>query len=145
MLYPLVDDENNQLLFKCKTCNHIEHASNPCIYRNSLKEDIAETAGNIDDVSQDPTVGDSNNPSDSAMEGVDFGDDDGGSGMPDFCTLCGQEILCPTCGQPYDTSVALAVDDPTSEMESKGQDIVEAERRERALSGVSGAYRGSHS
>ncbi|CZT14805.1 related to RPB9 DNA-directed RNA polymerase II, 14.2 KD subunit [Ramularia collo-cygni] len=56
MLYPKEDREGSQLMFACRTCEYSEPATASCIWRNSLKEDIKETAGNIDDVAQDPTL-----------------------------------------------------------------------------------------
>jgi DNA-directed RNA polymerase II subunit RPB9 len=140
MLYPKEDRENNTLMFACRTCHFSEEADAACIYRNSLKETIAETPGNVQDVAQDPTVGDASNNAysddsayDSAMEMEDSEED---GNLPNFCTLCGQEITCPYCGQPTDHYVVLETDDPEAEVRKKGEDAVEDERRERALSGA---------
>ena len=57
MLYPKEDRVNNTLMFACRTCTFSEPAGTSCIYRNSLKETIAETPGNVQDVADDPTVG----------------------------------------------------------------------------------------
>jgi DNA-directed RNA polymerase II subunit RPB9 len=54
--------------------------------------------------------------------------------LPEMCTLCGQEILCPVCGGPTDAGVMLEAEDPESEVKKKGDDVVEAEKRERTLS-----------
>ncbi|KAF2862345.1 hypothetical protein K470DRAFT_255980 [Piedraia hortae CBS 480.64] len=56
MLYPREDDINSQLMFMCRNCNSSEPAESACVYRNSLKEEIKETAGNIEDVADDPTL-----------------------------------------------------------------------------------------
>lgn len=56
MLYPKEDRMNNQLMFACRTCQFSEPANATCIWRNSLREDVQDTAGNIDDVAQDPTL-----------------------------------------------------------------------------------------
>lgn len=32
--------------------------------------------------------------------------------MPDFCTMCGQEIYCETCGNPTDYGCFLEVEEP---------------------------------
>lgn len=56
MLYPKEDRTTNTLLFACRTCEYAENAGASCIYRNSLKETIAETPGNVQDVAQDPTL-----------------------------------------------------------------------------------------
>ena len=134
MLYPKESNDSNTLLFACRTCQFSEPATVSCIYRNSLKEEIAETAGNVEDVAQDPTVGNSErDPSDYAMEDDWYG---GGEDIvPDFCTLCGNEILCPFCDQPTDASMVLEVDDPDFEVKAKGEEVVKAEKMERQLSG----------
>ena len=148
MLYPKEDDVNNQLMFACRMCQYSEKAEVTCIYRNALKEEIAETAGNTDDVEDDPTVGDDDVPDDeddypqhpdynydSAMEMEDAVGDET---VPEMCTLCGKEILCPTCGRPSANMVALEVEDDTAVDTSREEEEskVEAERRERALSGA---------
>lgn len=138
MLYPKEDRLNNTLMFACRTCTFSEPAGASCIYRNSLKETIAETPGNVQDVAQDPTVSDLNSFSfdDSAsalsidteeLEGVDL--------LPEVCTLCGEMILCPICENPTDQGVMLEADDPEAELEEMGEEVVEMERRERSLSG----------
>lgn len=166
MLYPKEDRTSNTLLFACRTCDYAENAGASCIYRNSLKETIAETPGNVQDVAQDPTVGATlHTPSAAAaskrsvsrsgfgrsrgQEGdadVLMGEDgeeeemvedsEGLDMVPDMCTLCGQEILCPVCGGPTDAGVMLEADDPETEVQKKGQEVVEAEKRERTMSGA---------
>ena len=56
MLYPKEDPSSNVLMFACRSCQYSEPATAACIYRNSLQEQIAETAGNVEDVAQDPTL-----------------------------------------------------------------------------------------
>ena len=147
MLYPKEDRSNDTLMFACRTCHFSEVADAACIYRNSLKETIAETPGNVQDVAQDPTVGDfsSSDPNTSASPPFEDGaydsamdtDDSEALGiLPDFCTYCGQEILCPRCGCPTDGGLVLETQDPGAEVERKGEEVVEDERRERALSGA---------
>ena len=145
MLYPKEDHETNTLMFACRTCHFSETANAACIYRNSLKETIAETPGNVQDVAQDPTVGASNNSDnpdsnmssfgdsayDSANEGME--DSEGVDVVPSFCTMCGTEILCPFCEGPTDRGIMLEAEDPEGH---RGESAVEDERRERALSGV---------
>ncbi|KAK5174769.1 DNA-directed RNA polymerase II core subunit rpb9 [Saxophila tyrrhenica] len=139
MLYPKEDRETNTLMFACRTCHFSEEADAACIYRNSLKETIAETPGNVQDVAQDPTVGNHNHNNsddtsmsfDSAMDTME--DSEGVDVVPAFCTFCGQEILCPICEGPTDRGIMLEADDPEGQ---KGEQAVEDERRERALSGV---------
>ena len=35
--------------------------------------------------------------------------------VPDFCTLCGQQILCPFCERPTDRGIMLETEDPELE------------------------------
>lgn len=138
MLYPKEDRESSTLMFACRTCQFSEPATASCIWRNSLKEDIKETAGNTDDVAQDPTVGE---PSDSVMEDAQYEDDvegqerEEGDIVPELCTMCGQEILCPVCEQPSDGGIAFEIDDPDQGSLEQEQEAIEAERRERTFSG----------
>ena len=159
MLYPKEDRTTNTLLFACRTCNYAENAGASCIYRNSLKETIAETPGNVQDVAQDPTVGSSKFRSPQKFdskrslsrsrreeEDVDvlMGEDgeeeemiedaEGLDILPEMCTLCGQEILCPICEGPTDAGVMLEAEDPETEVKEKGQNVVDAEKRERTMS-----------
>ena len=135
MLYPKEDRLNNTLMFACRTCQFSEPAGASCIYRNSLKETIAETPGNVQDVAQDPTVGNASSSFDyeydSAME-----DAEGVDVVPDMCTFCGQEILCPICEGPTDRGVMLETEDPEAEVKEKGEEVIENEKRERTLSGA---------
>ena len=137
MLYPKEDRDTNTLMFACRTCHFSEEADAACIYRNSLKETIAETPGNVQDVAQDPTVGESSNSmslDDSAYDSaMDLEDAEGLDVVPAFCTYCGQEILCPICEGPTDRGIMLEADNPEGQ---GGEQAVEDERRERALSGV---------
>lgn len=75
MLYPKEDRHNNKLMYACRTCQFSEEASSSCVFRNSLHNTVGETAGVTQDVGSDPTVG-----------------------LPDFCTLCGEDIQCFVCG-----------------------------------------------
>ena len=140
MLYPKEDRLNNILMFACRTCQFSEPAGASCIYRNSLKETIAETPGNVQDVAQDPTVG-TNSYSyddytyDSSMD-TDMEDAEGLDVVPSFCTMCGEEIKCPMCDKPTDKGVMLEAEDPGAEIQEKGEDVVEQEKRERTLSGA---------
>ncbi|WPH02752.1 Hypothetical protein R9X50_00562000 [Acrodontium crateriforme] len=137
-LYPFEDEVNSKLMFACKICHYNEPAATACIYRNALKEEIAETAGNVQDVAQDPTVGISESSDDIAMHesGMDVEQEDDTDGAPAFCTLCGQEILCPFCGEPSQYGFALEAEDPEVDDSVEEQEKVELERRERALSGA---------
>ncbi len=79
MLYPKEDKENNILMYACRTCQFSEPAISSCVFRNQLYNTVGETAGVTQDVGADPTVGDPNS---------------------DYfaCTLCGEELVCETCG-----------------------------------------------
>lgn len=152
MLYPKEDPTSNMLMFACRSCQYSEPATAACIYRNALQEQIAETAGNVEDVAQDPTVSDSahmhhnhhshhqdHHTADSTMQddGLDEADFSEGDEIPEMCTLCGQEILCPFCGQPSDGHLALEVDDPDrAQNGQQEEELVKAEQRERAVSNV---------
>jgi len=57
MLYPREAEDENKLLFTCRTCNFSEPATSSCIYRNILNNAAGETAGVTQDVGSDPTVG----------------------------------------------------------------------------------------
>ena len=89
MLYPREDKMLNQLIFQCRNCSWSTEVGATCIYRNELSGNVSETAGVIQDVASDPTVGDP---------------------IPEFCTLCGEAILCPTCNDPTDGGQYLEVD-----------------------------------
>ncbi|KAK0345671.1 DNA-directed RNA polymerase II core subunit rpb9 [Friedmanniomyces endolithicus] len=140
MLYPREDHINNKLMFNCRMCNYSENADVTCIYRNALKEEIAETAGNTDDVEDDPTVGaddDDELPDYNYDSAMDMEDVYAEEEVPEMCTLCGKEILCPTCGRPSANMIALETDDPDdAEDVQTEEEKVEDERRERALSGA---------
>ncbi|KAK0366896.1 DNA-directed RNA polymerase II core subunit rpb9 [Friedmanniomyces endolithicus] len=140
MLYPREDHINNKLMFNCRMCNYSENADVTCIYRNALKEEIAETAGNTDDVEDDPTVGaddDDELPDYNYDSAMDMEDVYAKEEVPEMCTLCGKEILCPTCGRPSANMIALETDDPDdAEDVQTEEEKVEDERRERALSGA---------
>ena len=63
-------------MFACRTCQFSEPATSACVFRNDLQNSVGEVAGVTQDVGSDPTVG-----------------------LPEFCTLCGQEIVCVVCGE----------------------------------------------
>lgn len=80
----------NQLIFQCRNCSWSTEVGATCIYRNELSGNVSETAGVIQDVASDPTVGDP---------------------IPEFCTICGEVIVCPTCLEPTDGGQYLEVED----------------------------------
>jgi hypothetical protein len=65
------------------------------VYRNDLSNKVGETAGITQDIGQDPTV--------RLPASVKI--------FPEFCTMCGQEILCDVCGRPNARGVWLEVND----------------------------------
>lgn len=109
MLYPRENRLADTLAFQCRNCQYNEEVGATCIYRNELSNNVGETSGVTQDVASDPTVGDP---------------------IPDICTLCGQEILCITCGESTDGGTYLEVEDgPFNAIEDGKQE--EAERQER--------------
>lgn len=60
MLYPHEDRLNNVLLYRCRTCQATESATNYCVFRNVLGGSSGETAGVITDIGSDPTLPRSN-------------------------------------------------------------------------------------
>jgi DNA-directed RNA polymerase II subunit RPB9 len=131
MLYPKEDRLSDTLMFACRTCQFSEPATASCIWRNSLKEDVQETAGNVDDVAQDPTVGDSST-SDHVMEDLEVVRLEDEDIMPEMCTMCGHEILCPICEGPTDGALALEVDDRSSDKDEEEAIAAEKQERERS-------------
>jgi DNA-directed RNA polymerase II subunit RPB9 len=124
LLYPREDKDNHKLEFACRTCYYSEPAETTCIFRNELSNTVGDTAGITQDIGEDPTVGDydlSEDPnadfyassahhssSSSPLEGLPSAFDlpiD----VPDFCTMCGQEVFCEICGQPSDRGCFLEV------------------------------------
>ena len=75
LLYPKEERSTGKLLYFCKTCKHTEESNSACAWRNQLNSAVTATAGEIEDVASDPTVG-----------------------VPCFCTLCGEELRCGSCG-----------------------------------------------
>jgi len=55
----------------------MEPAHTSCISQLKLNSQVAETAGVTTDVAYDPTVG-----------------------LPEFCSMCGDRLLCASCGIP---------------------------------------------
>ncbi|KAJ5171827.1 DNA directed RNA polymerase II 15 kDa subunit [Penicillium capsulatum] len=82
LLYPKEDRVTNQLMFTCRTCHVGEPASSYCVYQHKLNSQVGDTAGVTQDVGSDPTVCLSGHPM-----------------FPGFCSLCGDQITCFTCGK----------------------------------------------
>ncbi|PNS15232.1 hypothetical protein CAC42_8233 [Sphaceloma murrayae] len=122
MLYPREDRTLGTLTFQCRNCQFSEEVGPVCIYRNELSGTIGETSGVTQDVASDPTVGDP---------------PDLGPIVPEFCTFCGQEILCPTCGDPTDGGQCLVVVDE----EAYVDDVLEQEVDQEILAAENGDER----
>ncbi|RPA80886.1 DNA directed RNA polymerase II 15 kDa subunit [Ascobolus immersus RN42] len=56
MLYPKEDREAFRLVYRCRTCPYVEHATTGCVYRNNLSSQAGETAGVTTEVGSDPTL-----------------------------------------------------------------------------------------
>lgn len=95
MLYPKEDRVNNVLMFACRTCQFSEPAVSTCVYRHDLTNTVGETAGVTQDVGADPTVG-----------------------LFNFCTLCGQELLCAICGEGT-SGVGILSDEGRTDMDDE--------------------------
>jgi DNA-directed RNA polymerase II subunit RPB9 len=72
--------------------------------RHEIASTVGDTAGITQDVGQDPTVGLSDSFSDTSLSGP----------LPDFCTMCGQEIFCEICGQETENGFYIEADDEES-------------------------------
>lgn len=115
MLYPKENKETDRLEFACRTCAWKEEATSSCVFRNEFTNTVGETAGITTEVGQDPTVGGSSLPSSS----MPASSAQPPPPMPEFCTLCGGEILCEFCGQESDRGMWLEVDEnATDDIES---------------------------
>lgn len=75
-------------MFTCRTCHVGEPATSHCVYQNKLNSQVGDTAGVTQDVASDPTV--------CAPEPIL-----GFLSIPGFCTCCGKEISCETCGRAF--------------------------------------------
>jgi DNA-directed RNA polymerase subunit M/transcription elongation factor TFIIS len=164
MLYPKEDAESNTLTFACRTCAYWEVPQTSCIYRNDLSNTVGETAGITQDVGQDPTVRVPHRVSipqefsptqsiSSLNSSMQFSQPAlgqragiGGAAAPRVhpveeenmhpvtCTVCGQEIVCETCGRPTAMGCWLEVEDD-DEPETYVADLV------RTFSNMSGLER----
>lgn len=72
--------------------------------RHEIASTVGDTAGITQDVGQDPTVGLSDSLSDTSLSGP----------LPDFCTMCGQEVFCEICGQETENGFYIEADDEES-------------------------------
>ncbi|ORY15204.1 DNA-directed RNA polymeras-like protein II subunit RPB9 [Clohesyomyces aquaticus] len=101
LLFPREDKAENKLLFACRTCSFTEDAPSACVMRHEIASTVGDTAGITQDVGQDPTVGLSYSLSDASLS----------EEIPDFCTMCGQEIFCEVCGQETDNGMYMETED----------------------------------
>lgn len=88
LLYPREDRALNKLVYKCKACEFVQEHESGCTYRTHLSSNVQETAGVVQNVANDPTVGSS------AYE------------LPSFCTMCGECLKCASCGEPTEQSIS---------------------------------------
>jgi len=56
MLYPKEDREQRKLLYWCKICQYTEPAEDPCVYINSVTQDLAALDQVTSDLATDPTL-----------------------------------------------------------------------------------------
>ena len=112
MLYPKEDRLENKLMYACRTCQFSEPAASACVYRHVLSNTVGETAGVTQDVGLDPTVG-----------------------LPDLCTLCGQEILCEICGEGFSGVPSLSEYDTDDGDDDSEEEHVGSEEENQAISG----------
>lgn len=115
MLYPREAEDENKLLFTCRTCNFSEPATSTCIYRNILNNAAGETAGVTQDVGSDPTVGVVS----SVVSSAAVGDGAGSSStstLPRHAADGSTYIYCQCCGKIEKCSNHFAA--PHSDSES---------------------------
>lgn len=103
LLFPREDKAESKLLFACRTCAHTEDAPSACVMRNEIASSAGDTAGVTADIGQDPTVGLSRSFSRASLMELD--------GFPNFCTMCGQDIVCVDCGEESAPGLVLEAED----------------------------------
>ena len=69
--------------------------------RHEIASTVGDTAGVTQEVGQDPTVGLSRSLSHTTL----------GDMCPNFCTMCGQEIVCVDCGEEPAPGIVLETDE----------------------------------
>lgn len=113
LLYPKEDPQQNVLVFECtNNCQGGTISDGTSLtYRNDLTNKVGETAGITQDIGQDPTVRASVSSCLSAHAPPSATLSSRVKMFPEFCTMCGQEILCEFCGQPNVRGVWLEVRD----------------------------------
>lgn len=106
LLFPREDKAESKLLFACRTCAFSEEAPSACVMRNEIASSAGDTAGVTSDIGQDPTVGLTRSFSRASL--VEF------DGFPNFCTMCGQDIICVECGEESAPGLVLEAEDEHS-------------------------------
>lgn len=108
-------------MFKCRNCAVDIDAPTPCVMRHEISSSVGDTAGITQDVGQDPTVGLTRSFSTTTLQddghgnhGTDDNDFDFGIDIPPVCTMCGEEIICITCGEEPAPGIALETLDQDS-------------------------------
>ncbi|KAF2730657.1 hypothetical protein EJ04DRAFT_567515 [Polyplosphaeria fusca] len=91
LLFPKEDKAEGKLLYSCKTCSFQQDAPTSCVMRHEIASTVGDTAGITQDVGQDPTVGLTRSFSTTTLSAEE--------GVPGFCTMCGQELVCEDCGE----------------------------------------------
>lgn len=104
LLFPREDKSENKLLFACRTCNFAEEAPSSCVMRHEIASTTGDTAGVTADIGQDLTVGLTRSLSRVSLS----------EGIPFFCTMCGQDIVCEDCGEEYAPGYCLEAEDEQS-------------------------------
>lgn len=120
LLYPKEDENENKLMFTCRTCKFSEEATSSCIYRNVLNNAAGETAGVTQDVGSDPTVGDT---SLLPKERI-HGHWDSSASAYALCLCCGVIIICEVCHEHF---AVVPSDSDASEPEDQETHLVEFE------------------
>lgn len=128
LLYPKEDKQKNELEFACRTCYYSEKAETTCIFRNELANTVGETAGITQDIGEDPTVSDDADP----YYPNTTPDADMTESVPEFCTMCGNEIFCAFCGQANDNPFSFEADE---EPEETGVEASQRQMQELRLAG----------
>jgi DNA-directed RNA polymerase II subunit RPB9 len=106
LLFPREDKAESKLLFACRTCSFSEEAPSACVMRNEIASSAGDTAGVTSDIGQDPTVGLTRSFSRASLMELD--------GFPNFCTMCGQDIVCVDCGDESAPGLVLEAEDEHS-------------------------------
>ncbi|GAA95239.1 uncharacterized protein L969DRAFT_85037 [Mixia osmundae IAM 14324] len=56
LLFPRADAQRQDLLYRCKNCQHEQQSRNPCVYHHDLSLLSKQTAGQTEDLQNDPTL-----------------------------------------------------------------------------------------